>query len=90
MNDFIDALLFSGTFDGVKAVLFGDFLADHFDPPTFVEWILNRLAIEGKVSAPIFRVNGLGHDTINHPIPFNTPVTIAHESDSIYSLTVKF
>ncbi|KAG4071707.1 hypothetical protein HA402_011861 [Bradysia odoriphaga] len=90
VNDFIDALLFSGTFDGVKAILFGDFMADRNDPPTFVEWILHRLAKERRVKAPIFRVNGLGHDTTNHPIPFNTPVAITHDSDSMYSLTVKF
>lgn len=90
MNDFIDALLYSGAFENVKAILFGDFLADHFDPPSFVEWILQRLATEGKVTVPVFRVRGLGHDTINHPIPFNINVSITHESDSLYSLTVNF
>ncbi len=86
----MDALLYSNTFDGVKAILFGDFMADRNDPPSFVEWILDRLATEGKVKAPIFRVTGLGHDTTNHPIPFNTPVSIAHVSDLKYSLTVNF
>lgn len=86
----MDAMIYSGAFNNVKAILFGDFMADRNDPPSFVEWILDRLATEGKVKAPIFRVNGLGHDTTNHPIPFNIPVVIAHESESKYSLTVNF
>lgn len=65
-------------------------MADHNDPPSFVEWVLDRLATEGKVKAPIFRINGLGHGTTNHPIPFNVPVIISYESDLKYSLIVNF
>lgn len=83
-------MIYSGAFNGVKAILFGDFMADHNDPPSFVEWVLDRLAKEGKVKAPIFRVIGLGHDATNHPIPFNTPVVITHDLDMNYSLTVNF
>lgn len=81
-------MIYSGAFNGVKAILFGDFMADLNDPPSFVQWILDRLATEVKV--PIFRINGLGHDTTNHPIPFNIPVVITHESDLKYTLTVNF
>lgn len=90
MNDFMDAMIYSGAFNGVKAILFGDFMADLRDPPSFVEWILHRLATEGNVKAPIFRVNGLGHGSTNHPIPFNTPVLIIHELGMNYSLTINF
>lgn len=63
-------------------------MADRNDPPSFVEWILDRLATE--VTAPIFRINGLGHGTTNHPIPFNVPVVVTRESELKYTLTVKF
>jgi muramoyltetrapeptide carboxypeptidase len=85
----LDALLFSGTFDGVVAIVFGDMLAD-FVHPDQVEWMLNRFAREEpKITVPVFRLHGIGHAFENYPLPFNTRAEIRLIDEDVYAMTVE-
>ncbi|OXA65050.1 probable murein peptide carboxypeptidase [Folsomia candida] len=89
VQDFFDALLFSGTFDNVSAIVFGDFMADMFHPPHKIQWILEKFANENpRVTAPVFRLFGIGHTNTNHPLPFNTKAVLRNVIGDTYMLTV--
>jgi len=88
VNDFLDALLFSRTFDGVLAIVFGDFMADYINPEQ-IDWIFNRFANEEpKITVPVFRLHGIGHDRVNHPLSLNTMAELSHLEGSEYALVV--
>jgi len=88
IQDFLDTLLFTGAFDGVVAIVFGDLLADWVHPDQ-VEWMLNRFAREEpRIQVPVFRLRGIGHAFENHPLPFNTRAEIRRISSDIHHLIV--
>ncbi len=63
-------------FNGVKAVLLGDFVkGEEPDGTTLVWGVLQRFAEEAPF--PVFRLPGCGHGLQNYPIPFNFEVDLA-------------
>lgn len=57
-------------FDGVKAVLFGDFVKGEEPDGTCLIWeVLYRFA--EATPFPVFKLLGCGHGSQNYPIPFN-------------------
>jgi muramoyltetrapeptide carboxypeptidase len=63
----------AGLFEGVKAVLFGDFIKGEEPNGISIIWdVLGRFADE--VDFPIFQLPGCGHGVQNYPIPFNYDV----------------
>lgn len=57
-----------GMFDGVVAVIFGNF--EDSDDDWLIDFVLYRFA--RSVTFPVFRVTGIGHGKINYPLPFLT------------------
>ncbi|KAG4078485.1 hypothetical protein HA402_009197 [Bradysia odoriphaga] len=55
-------------FDGADAVIFGDFT--QADNNTLMNIVFDRFA--ESVSFPVFRVTGIGHGSVNIPLPFLT------------------
>lgn len=67
-------------FNGVDAVIFGDFTETDND---LMDVVFDRFA--ESVSFPVFRLTGMGHGTINYPLPFLTYTEI-----SVDGLTYQF
>lgn len=89
VQDYFDSLLFSGTFDEVDAIVFGDFMADVGHPPERIQWVCERFANENpRVTAPVFRLSGIGHGNTNHGIPFNTRAELSQVIGATYLLTI--
>lgn len=59
-------------FDGVDAVIFGDFT--QADNNTLMNIVFDRFA--EWASFPVFRVTGIGHGSVNIPLPFLTHTEI--------------
>lgn len=75
----LDHMTQAGVFNSVDAVIFGDFT--QADSNDLMNLVLQRFA--QSVSFPVFRAPGIGHGTVNYPLPFSTFTEINHiESDS--------
>lgn len=72
------------TFDGVDAVIFGDFA--EADSDELIDFVLDRFA--KSVSAPVFRITNMGHDEINYPLPFLTSCVINSNDGGMTNHTV--
>lgn len=65
----------AGKFEGVKAVIFGDFT----ESDEHVEFAINRFSNE--TSIPIFKTNEFGHGFKNYPLIYNSEATIEKNSE---------
>jgi len=63
----------SGILNGAKAIIFGDFTGEGVIEKD-VDSVLKRFAEE--FAAPVFRAKGIGHDSINNPLPLGTKAVI--------------
>jgi muramoyltetrapeptide carboxypeptidase len=62
-------------FNGVKAVLLGDFVKGEEPDGTTLIWeVLNRFAANSPFS--VFKLPGCGHGRQNYPIPFNYDISL--------------
>lgn len=67
----LDHMKQAGIFNGVVAVVFGDFAKTDADSnANLTNVVLKRFA--ESVSFPVFRVTGIGHGAVNLPLPFLT------------------
>ncbi|MFT4328189.1 MAG: LD-carboxypeptidase [Wolbachia pipientis] len=73
----LDHLKQAHIFDGVDAVIFGDFVNCYND--NLVEIVKERFA--KSVNFPVFTMKGVGHGHINDPLPFNTHATISVQDE---------
>lgn len=74
----LDHMKQSGIFDGVDAVIFGDFTLT--DTVT-MSLVFDRFA--ASVSYPVFRVTGMGHGEINYALPFLTHSEISSDDGGV-------
>lgn len=66
----------AGSFNGVKAILLGDFTyTDKPEELKKIEAVLKDFANHTPI--PLFRIRNIGHSKINHPLPFGVKVEIA-------------
>jgi muramoyltetrapeptide carboxypeptidase len=72
--------------DSILSIIFGDFTPS--DDPGLVDLVLSRFA--KSVSFPVFRLTGIGHGSVNHPLPLNTnaEITLIDPEQALYSCTV--
>lgn len=74
LDRMLTQLAHAGVFQGVKAVLLGDFMGgEEGDGVSFVEPVLQRFGDEAEF--PVFRLPSVGHGAKNYPLPFQTPLT---------------
>ncbi|XP_037032944.1 putative carboxypeptidase RC0549 [Bradysia coprophila] len=71
-------------FDGADAVIFGDFT--QADNTTLMNIVFDRFA--ESVSFPVFRVTGIGHGSVNIPLPFLTHTEMRNVEGLDYELCV--
>ncbi len=77
----------AGIFDHTKAVIFGDFVCEEIeDQSENITLVLQRFA--KKMSFPVFKISGIGHGEINHPLPLGTKSKITC-TDSILTCNNK-
>lgn len=83
----LDHLKQANIFDGVHAVIFGDFI--HSGDENLVQVIKKRFA--ESVDFPVFTMNGIGHGYINEPLPLNTKTTIniKNEKEGLFFMKVQ-
>jgi muramoyltetrapeptide carboxypeptidase len=70
-------------FDGVQAILLGDFVrGDEADGTSLIPPVLKRFTETTPV--PVFRITDCGHGEENFPLPFNLPLNffVTHEAQS--------
>jgi muramoyltetrapeptide carboxypeptidase len=81
----LDHLKQANVFNGVDAVIFGDFTKSHL-----VETVKKRFA--QSVDFPVFTISGIGHGYINDPLPFNshTVINIENAEAGLFSMEVDF
>lgn len=79
----LDHMKQSGIFNLVDGVIFGDF-TDTND--TLMDIVFNRFA--QSVTFPVFRISGIGHDTINYPLPLAASTQITRIDSNSYSFCV--
>ncbi len=66
----------ANVFEGVKALIFGDFVKGEEKDGTSLIWpVIQRFAKE--ISIPTFQLPGYGHGSENFPLPFNVPVVFS-------------
>ncbi|KLT21656.1 peptidase S66 family protein [Wolbachia endosymbiont of Armadillidium vulgare str. wVulC] len=73
----LDHLKQAHIFDGVHAVIFGDFVNCYND--NLVEVVKERFA--KSVNFPVFTMKGVGHGHTNDPLPLNTYTTISMQDE---------
>jgi len=81
----LDHMKQAGIFDGVAAVVFGDFTDP--DSTTLLTLALQRFADDDLVTCPVFRLVGIGHGSVNLPLPFYTSSEITQDGSN-YRLCV--
>lgn len=83
----LDHLKQANIFEGVNAVIFGDFIDSGND--NLLEVVKKRFA--DSVDFPIFTMQGVGHGYVNDPLPLNTEATISAKSDreNLFCMNVK-
>lgn len=83
----LDHMKQAGIFNGVAAVVFGDFPWPDEDPKkNLTDVLLKRFA--ESVLFPVFRVTGIGHGAVNLPLPFLTYSEINHVDGVNYEFCV--
>lgn len=80
----LDHMKQSGLFNGVDAVIFADFTSA--DNATLMDIVFDRFA--DWASFPVFRVTGIGHGSVNKPLPFLTHSVISIVNGMNYELCV--
>lgn len=68
----LDHMKLAGVFEGAAAVVFGMFALSTDDSLTAL--VFRRFA--ATVPFPVFRVDGIGHNFVNDPLPLNTGATV--------------
>lgn len=83
----LDHLKQANIFEGVHAVIFGDFIDSGND--NLLEIVKKRFA--DSVDFPVFTMQGVGHGYVNDPLPLNTETTISAKSDkeNLFFMNVK-
>jgi muramoyltetrapeptide carboxypeptidase len=90
MQAYFDNMRVAGLFEGVVAIIFGDFMEVPFDPqPALIDWVLERFANETSIKCPVFRLQGIGHNVTNIPLPLNTLGQIQWKEGNVYSFVVE-
>jgi len=77
MERSLDHLKQANIFDGVCAVIFGDFINSGDDD--LVAVVKKRFA--QSVNFPVFTMHGVGHGFVNDPLPFNTSAVISIQDE---------
>jgi muramoyltetrapeptide carboxypeptidase len=73
----LDHLKQANVFDGVQAVIFGDFI--NSGDNNLVEIVKERFA--KNVHFPVFTIQGIGHGHTNDPLPLNTHAVISTQDE---------
>ncbi|WP_341824110.1 LD-carboxypeptidase [Wolbachia endosymbiont (group A) of Udea olivalis] len=83
----LDHLKQAHIFDGVHAVIFGDFVNCYND--NLVEVVKERFA--KSVNFPVFTMKGVGHGHTNDPLPFNTHaiISVQDEKEGLFFMDVQ-
>jgi muramoyltetrapeptide carboxypeptidase len=83
----LDHMKQAGVFDGVLALVFGDFTSP--DNEALMTLALQRFADDREnVNFPVFRLQGIGHGPVNFPLPLNTRATITVEDPELRTYTL--
>ena len=70
----------AGIFDGVKALVFGDFLSgEEPNGRSLVQPVLQRFA--ESLSLPVVQIEGVGHGRRNYPLPLGTRASLQSEGE---------
>jgi len=77
----LDHMKQSGVFDGVLAVVFGDFTNP--DDVNLMNLVFQRFADDETITMPVFKLTGIGHGSANIPLPMNCPGTITVENPNL-------
>lgn len=87
MERSLDHLKQAHIFDGIHAVIFGDFVNCYND--SLVEIVKERFA--KSVNFPVFTMKGVGHGHINDPLPLNarTTISIQNEKEDLFFMDVQ-
>lgn len=80
----LDRMKYSRVFNGIKAVIFGDFVEP--DDDDLIDLVLDRFA--QSVSFPVFRITGTAHGEVNYPLPLLTSSVINSIDGVIYEFCV--
>jgi muramoyltetrapeptide carboxypeptidase len=71
----LEHLYQANIFAGAKAVIFGDFIGgEEPDGTSLIKPVLQRFA--AKLPIPVLQITGIGHGSINYPVPFGTAVKL--------------
>lgn len=83
----LDHLKQAHIFDGVQAVIFGNFTNSGND--NLIEIVKERFA--KSVNFPVFTIQGIGHGYTNDPLPLNTyaTVSIQDEKEGLFFMDVQ-
>lgn len=87
MEHSLDHLKQAHIFDGVQAVIFGNFTNSGND--NLIEIVKERFA--KSVNFPVFTIQGIGHGYTNDPLPLNTHTTIGiqDEKEGLFFMDVQ-
>ncbi|MGL9719044.1 MAG: LD-carboxypeptidase [Wolbachia sp.] len=87
MERSLDHLKQAHIFDGVQAVIFGNFTNSGND--NLIEIVKERFA--KSVNCPVFIIQGIGHGYTNDPLPLNTHTTIGiqDEKEGLFFMDVQ-
>ncbi|WFW29684.1 MAG: LD-carboxypeptidase [Wolbachia endosymbiont of Menacanthus eurysternus] len=87
MERSLDHLKQANIFDGVQAVIFGNFV--NSSNSNLVERVKERFA--KSVNFPVFTIQGVGHGYINDPLPLNTHtiIDIKNEKKGLFFMDVQ-
>ncbi|MDG7055271.1 MAG: LD-carboxypeptidase [Wolbachia endosymbiont of Menacanthus eurysternus] len=87
MERSLDHLKQAHIFDGVQAVIFGNFTNSGND--NLIEIVKERFA--KSVNFPVFTIQGIGHGYTNNPLPLNTHTTIGiqDEKEGLFFMDVQ-
>ncbi|MDG7053318.1 MAG: LD-carboxypeptidase [Wolbachia endosymbiont of Alcedoecus sp.] len=87
MERSLDHLKQAHIFDGVQAVIFGNFTNSGND--NLIEIVKERFA--KSVNFPVFTIQGIGHGYTNDPLPLNTNTTICiqDEKEGLFFMDVQ-
>jgi muramoyltetrapeptide carboxypeptidase len=71
----LEQLYQAGLFKQAKAVVFGDFIkGEEPNGTSLIAPVLQRFA--ERLTIPVIQIPGIGHDSINYPIPLGTPAQL--------------
>lgn len=71
----LEQLTQANIFKGARAIIFADFIkGEEPDGSSKIQFVLERFA--KRCDVPVLRIQGIGHDYINFPVPFGTAATL--------------